>query len=282
MGAIWAIHETRSMIGRFQRTLQRRGYISQHTLYESPWERNKAKIVVGGVLALCCGPFVANLWANQRAQNLRDDKPLTFIKENFICSLENVREGRWWVTLSSSLTHFSPMHLAVNGLSLWSAGQFVIGIFGIPAFVGIWITSALSCSAASLYWEAEREEARKNSVGQRWDGSDQTQKRKWLIPKNGTDTGVVYGGSVGASGAISGLFSAMTCFAPFLRMGVPLIPFSMPAWAFEAVFAGGTLYCMESGSLPWIGHAGHLGGLMGGILYYYIGLRPWLRRMPRF
>lgn len=261
---------------------QRRAY-HQYNPYppESFWQRHKSSIVVGSVVGVCCAGFVASWWAQQRAENFHDYKPLTFIRENFFCSLENVRAGRWWVVLSSSITHLNILHLGVNMLTLRSFGPALIELWGVPAFVGIWLISALCCSAASLWWEKRQQEARVSSMGRRWDKRE-IEKRRWFVPKGGADAGVTYGGSIGASGALCGMVGAVTCFRPNASIRIFPLPVGFRIWAYTAAFSCWSLYCLDSGACPRISHSGHLGGLVGGMASYYGVIRPWLRRMPRF
>lgn len=264
------------------RDLQQRGYHRYHTLHSrSFWQLLKSSIVVGGAVGLCCAIFAGNWWALRRAQKFRDRKPLRFIRENFVCSLENWRAGRWWVVLSSSVTHFDPIHLGVNMFSLWSIGQGAVHAFGVPAFLGLWIISGSCCCAASLWWERRREETRNASKGQRRDKSE-SEKRKWFVPKDETPHGVTYGGSVGASGVLQGLLGALTCFAPNALIRIVPIPYNIRMWIVTGAGTLASLYWLDSGSLPRIGHAGHLGGLVGGMISYYGFIRPTLRRIPRF
>lgn len=266
-----------------QQDLQRRNY-NQYAPYPPPsfWQLHKSKIVIGSVIGLCGTVCAGCWWAQQRWENYQDYAPLQFVKENLLCSLENIKAGRYWVILSSSITHFNFIHLGLNMLTLYGFGSSVIAWFGFPAFFGIWITSGLCCSAASLWWEKRREDAR--VVGRRWDGVgrrlDGSKERNWFVPKN-DDAGVMYGGSIGASGAISGIVGAVACFFPRLQVSIFPLPVLMPLWVTTAIFVGGSLYCLDQGFLPQIGHAGHLGGTAGGVVSYFGVIRPWLKRMRR-
>jgi len=260
---------------------QRRGY---HQYKENPpgsaWQRNKPSIVVGSIIGICCTGFVGSRWAQQRAENFHDYEPNKFLRENFVCSLDNVRAGRWWVVLSSSLAHISVIHLGANMLTLWSIGPPLVAMCGAPAFLALWVTSELCCSAASLWWDQRREEMRASSVGRRWN-KQEAEKRRWFLPKDGADGVVKYGGSIGASGAVFGMFGAVMCFAPNSQMYLFPLPIPLRTWVYAVALAGWSLYCLDSGTCAWLGHAGHLGGLGGGIASYYGIIRPWLRRMPR-
>ncbi|KAM0805221.1 hypothetical protein BDR22DRAFT_798531, partial [Usnea florida] len=67
--------------------------------------------------------------------------------QNLINSPENVNEGRWWVLVTSSIAHASPVHLLINTFAVWGFVQGTITLFGVPLFVGAWLFTAASSSA---------------------------------------------------------------------------------------------------------------------------------------
>ena len=83
----------------------------------------------------------------------------------------------------------------------------------------------------------------------------------WEWHQNSDDIPTI-GGSLGSSTALCGLM-----FTQFT---------SMPATC--VFWAGVSVYCLYSGFLPMIGHAGHLGGMAGGVAAYFLFLRRMLRR----
>lgn len=211
--------------------------------------------------------------------NLHDPSANVFIRENTVCSLENVRAGRWWVMVTSAFQHNDFIHLGFNMITLWSFGPLVVSAFGVPAFLAIYATSQTVCTAAFLGWQVRKEEVERWSVGRRW-GDNGRQQQKWLgwlYPKTDVDPGTRYFGSVGASGALSGLIAAWACFAPRSRVAILFVP--MLAYKEMVAFVAGSLICMEGGYFPWIAHEAHLGGTVGGILSYYALVRPWIRRI---
>lgn len=248
------------------------------------WLVHGNRIVVGSVVGLCVASYAANWYAENLAQRTRNHKPLDFIRQNFVCSLGNVKAGRWWVMATSSVMHTNGIHLSLNMWALWSIGPFTIGYFGVPQFLGLCLFAGVSCSAASLYWTQFKEELRRlYAVGRRWDSLPH-QRPQWTRYINlGTGNGAeFYGGAVGTSGSLSGLYTAMMCMMPRVPVSLIGVPFlSFPLWSSNAVFAAGSAYCMVTGTLPLIAHAGHLGGMAGGVAYFYGVMRPILRRMGR-
>ena len=263
----------------------RRSYYYQPGFYPplSYWQRNKGNIVVGGVIGLCSTVFVGSWWADQRAKNLHDHGPAHFLGDNFVCSLRNVREGRWWVMLTSSVTHFGVIHFGLNMMGLLSFGRLIVRTFGAPAFFGIWTVSGLCCSIAGLVYEHRRLEHVNQSRVQRWDtkGRKEQQQKRWFAPAYNLDVEPVFGGSIGASGSLFGLVAVVACLNPRSQILIFPIPVPMPMWV---ALVGGTafsLYCLDTGTLPQIGHAGHLGGIASGLVSYFAVLRPWFRRSGR-
>ena len=189
--------------------------------------------------------------------------------------------------ITSSFAHNDLMHLGFNMLALWGFGTSIITIFGVTNFVGLWMFSAASCSAAHIYWERTKDRLRGETTGRRWDKPEEdlkilgipiSRERAQAISGGSAAYGQ-FGGSAGSSGAICGFTGMFLCCAP--KMQVQVIVFPMSLWLFEAIFAVGSVFCMANGYIPIIGHAGHLGGTAAGISYYYAVARPWLRRIRR-
>ena len=213
-----------------------------------PFIDDRPSVIVAGVVGLCCTTFLANFWAEDQSQSQLNHKPLSFIRRNLVCSLANVRAGRWWVIPSSSITHFDLVHLSCNLSTLWSFGRLVIRLFGVPVFLSTWITSQLFCCGAALLWDAK--------------GMHMTR----ILDRRTPGAFITYGGSIGASGALMGLIGLMTAWNPDFPMkvgGIPLI-----ARQNAGVVVGGSIFCMITGSLPKLSHAGHLGGFIGGLMSY--------------
>lgn len=72
-------------------------------------------------------------------------------------------------------------------------------------------------------------------------------------------------GGIGASGCISGLFGATTLASPFGRVAFIFVP--MPMWLCSFITIGGSIACIQTETLPWIGHMDHLGGMAFGAVF---------------
>lgn len=212
------------------------------------------------------------------------------MRQNFINSADNIKEGRWWVQVSSSFAHVNLLHLGINMVALWGFGTRFVALFGVPAFAGLWLFSAATCSGAQIHWELTQERLRKEMAGQRWDkgpedltilGMRISSERALAISGGSGALGPHYGGSAGASGAISGLLGVFLCYMPKMPVQQFFI-LPMPLWLAQLAFTTGSVYCMANGYSPGIGHAGHVGGTVAGIAYYYVAIRRGLRRTGRF
>lgn len=242
------------------------------------WLSRGPNVVAGSVVGLCVAVYGANVCAKDYARRTHDFKPMQFMRKNFVSSLENVEAGRWWVMATSSLMHEGYLHLGLNMYAVWSLGPAIMSYFGAPQFLGLWLFSAVSCSAASLYWAYYKEELRRDKkFGRRLDSQSRPQ---WTRHINLGDGNVAdyYGGAVGSSGSIFGFLAAIMCMTPKSSVSIIGIPMlSFPIWLNNVVFAVGSVYCMVTGAIPYISHAGHLGGMAGGVVYYLSIIRLFLR-----
>jgi len=137
-----------------------------------------------------------------------------------------VQSGETWRLLSAIFLHGSPLHLILNMLALWQVGHFIERIYGRGGALLLFMACGLMGSLASIWWRAQ-------------------------------------GLSVGASGAIFGLYGALLVWLIRRRHDVPL--------GILKQLRSGTLgfigYSLFAGfALPGIDNAAHLGGLLGGML----------------
>jgi rhomboid protease GluP len=99
---------------------------------------------------------------------------------------EAVYQGEWWRVITSTLLHGDPIHLAVNMLALWSLGVDYEDLAGSWRMLLVYVLSGVGACIAVL----------------------------WLMWVGITPVTVL----VGASGAIYGLFGAITAHAGLLYM----------------------------------------------------------------
>lgn len=140
--------------------------------------------------------------------------------------------GEWWRLVTSAFLHGSEMHILFNMIALWQVGTFVEAIFGTPRMAIIYALSMLGSGYAIA----------------------------WFTPDDVT---------VGASGAIFGLFGALAVGG--LRLGAR-------GRDLMRQVSGIIVINLVIGFLPGtnVSNSGHIGGLVVGTL---VGLV--LFRKPR-
>jgi len=127
-----------------------------------------------------------------------------------------LQDGQWWRIFTGAFLHGGLVHIAVNMISLWSLGRFVESVVGSPRMFAIYMLSLIASGLGVVFLSAP------------------------LTP------------TVGASGAIFGLFGAL--FAIGLKLGKPgmelvkanmgilvlnlIITFTVPSISWQAHVAG--------------------------------------------
>jgi membrane associated rhomboid family serine protease len=228
-------------------------------------------------IALVCGACSAYAyWAINQQKTKGDTTHEKIIQQNFILSLANYREGRWWTMLTSTIMHIAPAHLGANLFGLVSIGPLVVDVFGPRTFIIAWVGAGLCSSVVTLIRETirekrEQEQEEKRKANSEFPGASSSSKRNNAASDHG---------SLGASGSLFGLFTMAACYAPHMSMQLMMIPVSIPAWGLMLGSVGFSIAAWVNGWLPSVGHEAHLGGMAFGALYYFTMLRK--RRLPRF
>ena len=155
------------------------------------------------------------------------------------------KDGEWWRLFTALFLHFGVIHLAFNMWALADAGRLVERMYGTAAFLAVYLYAGLIGSLASLLWNADK---------------------------------VI---SIGASGAVFGIYGALFAFLLAERGSVPLSALKRLAMS-GSVFVG---YVLIAGAMqPGIGSSGvhkvaidnacHVGGLLGGFVAGLALARP--------
>ncbi|KAG7006053.1 hypothetical protein G7Y79_00016g040380 [Physcia stellaris] len=220
-------------------------------------------------MAICCTGYAFSLYAHDSAPHL-----LRLIDDHAVCSLQNIREGRYYTLVTSSFTHFTLVHLGFNMYGLYMLGPLMTSFFGPSAFLVLWIGSSLTCDAAALYWDYLNQQARQARSQAR---AVRGVRQVWGSPEAMVETK-----SIGASGSVLGMFATFCCMMPKNRVLMMPIPVPVPAWVGISVFAIGSAYCAVNALFPYIGHMGHLGGMAFGAAWYFTQGRRILRKLGRF
>lgn len=129
-----------------------------------------------------------------------------------------VAEGAYWRMLTAAFVHVELWHLAVNMFALWVLGRPLEHVLGRLRFTGLYLVTALTGSAVAYA----------------------------LTPPNLP--------SVGASGAIFGLFGATIVLYRRLKLDM--------TWIIGLLALNVALNIFARGVLSW---QAHLGGLLGGL-----------------
>lgn len=141
------------------------------------------------------------------------------------------QDGEWWRIITGAFLHGGLAHIAFNMFALYQLGRFVESYLGPWRMLAIYAISLVGGGLAIVYF----------------------------APQDVT---------VGASGAIFGLFGAL--FAIGVRLGRPgraLIVQTLPILVINLVFTF---------AVPFISKAGHLGGLASGFVagLVFFAMRP--------
>lgn len=138
--------------------------------------------------------------------------------------------GEPWRLLTSVFLHGGLLHIALNMLALYQAGNLVERMFGPIRFGVIYLASGLLASLVSVWWRQD----------------------------------VV---SVGASGAIFGVFGALLSFLVVHRARMPRLAYARLR-TMTLSFVG---YSLVIGfAIPGVDNAAHVGGLIGGVAVGWI------------
>ncbi|MFL6159998.1 MAG: rhomboid family intramembrane serine protease [Marmoricola sp.] len=129
-----------------------------------------------------------------------------------------VAHGSWWQVVTSAFTHVTLIHVALNMIALYFLGPPLEQVLGRLRFITLYGVSALTGSASVMLFANQ------------------------------------YGATVGASGAIFGLFGALAIVT--LKVGGD----------FRNVLMLIGLNLAFTFTVPGISWQGHLGGLLGGTL----------------
>lgn len=137
-----------------------------------------------------------------------------------------VLQGQPWRIVSATFLHGGLLHLAMNMLALWQAGALVERLFGRAGYAVLYAGCGVLAGLTSLWWKP----------------------------------GVL---SVGASGAIFGVYGALLAHLWVARHATPLA-LLRDLRSSTLLFIGFSLFA--GFSMPGIDNASHLGGLAAGLL----------------
>jgi membrane associated rhomboid family serine protease len=201
--------------------------------------------VLYSLMGINTAVFGYAMYAKAQARSGFPQAYISFMR-NFSCNLTDVvRNGMWWTTLTSTFSHEEIWHFAGNMLTAYYLGRFLCysPVITPVRLVIITLGAGLTGSVGYLY------------------------NRFTATGGNGVD----YKRGLGFSGALMGITSVAACLAPRAQVLIyGIIP--MPLWGMVLGYGFYDGYYVND-STSQVGHAGHLGGLAFGIMYYLLGLR---------
>jgi membrane associated rhomboid family serine protease len=145
-----------------------------------------------------------------------------------------ISAGEWWRLLSAAFLHAGIVHIGMNMLALWSAGRTAERVYGQPAFVAVYLVSAVAASLASVI-------VHPTTV------------------------------SVGASGAIFGVYGSLIAFVVICRASLPSEVRSTLGWNLAGFVAYNFLFGLIT---PHIDGVAHAAGLAAGVVTGAAMVRP--------
>lgn len=236
---------------RAQQKPQKYDELNTHTPRPAPPRFfNSPNIVVGGIVGACIGMFIYSGYVNSTLKTNPSSEAIAkqmWLNDNFIHSLRNMKEGRYYTIVTSAFMHSSLPHLAFNMLGLWGFGRTIVLCYGTPSFLVLYFGSVVAGGLLENYM--------------------------WMRRKQWNH------GGLGASGGVLGVFAATACWMPHGTVGFLFVP--MPIWVGAALTVGISVGGMQDPPLwmPSFGHAAHLGGMAFGALWWLVAMRKG--RLPR-
>ncbi|KAK8243557.1 hypothetical protein HDK90DRAFT_475215 [Phyllosticta capitalensis] len=224
-----------------------------------PGQRSALSLLKGFIAVNC---VVAAVWQFATIRNKADSASLVKTKhdlertlnDKFVMRKDDIARGKYWGAILSNFSHKEVLHLGFNMMAFWSLGNGLI-------------TSLPQMNAARFFTLCTGS-ALGTIVGS-------------FSHKQAQD---IRNGSLGASGIISGIITAVAMRAPFSKMQFIFLPgVGIPTWIMTAAFFSYSAYQVthyDPRSPPIFDHAGHLGGAVFGALYYLLALRR--ARVPRW
>ena len=157
------------------------------------------------------------------------------LMKHFFTNRYNMVQKRYYTLYTSAFAHNNIIHLLANCAGLYMLSGPLESTFGSTVF---WQLHVLGGLGGGLYWYIT----------------------------NGYKSGQ---SSIGASSAICAHLAFFIMNFPNAMFYIFPIPMPIPGWLLGIGFVGYS-YAQSNNRHTIISHAGHLGGFMAGLLYYYL------------
>jgi membrane associated rhomboid family serine protease/TPR repeat protein len=145
-----------------------------------------------------------------------------------------IYDGEYWRLITNGFLHLGIIHLALNMYILHQAGYYFERIYGSIHFLALYIYCLVFSTIVSAWWSPQQN-------------------------------------SLGASGAIFGLFAAITTYAFFNKNKIPR---SISKELIKDGFIFFAINISIGFSVSMVDNAAHIGGIVGGVLFGLIFARP--------
>ncbi|KAF1956617.1 rhomboid-domain-containing protein [Byssothecium circinans] len=213
--------------------------------------------IIYGLIAANSAVFAYAQYAKAQAQQGFPASLVQFY-QNFTINYDGVlREGRWWTMITSVFAHTDLMHLLGNMLSIYYLGGLVAQTPGMTPvrLLALVFGSGLSGSVGYLYIRHRKMQESQAVTVNRGEGGGSRDFAR----------GLGFSGSVMGVGAVAAILYPRT---QILLYGI--VP--MPLWALISGYAVFDGYYLNNPNSR-IGHAGHIGGLAFGLVYFFARMR---------
>lgn len=191
------------------------------------------------------------------------------MRKHFTSSLYDLKKGRFHTLLTSCFSHSTPMHLGFNTLCFMSLSPIWSQILGSSHFIFFYLTAGV---LSSFSWCA-------------WQGINAMVCRLAIRHSTSAVNAIIHQQSLGASGAICGLFALHTLAFPdslFRLIFLPIYSFTAEnCLKGLVIFDTCGLILSLFGIATLFGHAAHLGGVGVGWSYYEYYLKSHNRYIRR-
>jgi len=154
-----------------------------------------------------------------------------FLYNNFTLSLDTINQGRFHTFITYSFSHISFMHLFFNMFTLYFFGRFTEASFGAKALLQLYLTGALG---GAIFIHSSNKQYQSHAP------------------------------TIGASSATAAILANYIFTFPNQQIFLFFLP--VPAWIVGLLLFGQSL--MTYDGRGGMSGSGHLGGLIGGLLFF--------------
>lgn len=168
------------------------------------------------------------------------------MNEHFALSLYNLQHGRWWTLFTMTFSHTDSAHLLINMVTFLAIAPSMLALTGATSFFGLYLGASLATGFAS--------------VASRW----------YLLPPEQ----LARFDAIGASGSVYALVTAFTCVHPTATF-LLFVVLPTPAWAVVGGIFAYDAYRAAMTPLIRVDAAGHVGGILTGLLFWRFKLKKF-------